>query len=93
MNVAGVASSSYDRRGSLKQFTTESEAAVMRLCFSKSETLNLNLCQEKSGKPNRVSDEVLPPVEEFKYHQVGTTGEGRVEQENTSVIVSLADRG
>ncbi|KAI3370963.1 hypothetical protein L3Q82_023612 [Scortum barcoo] len=64
----------------LQRFAAECEAAGMRISTSKSEAMVLE--PEKGGVcPLRVSGEVLPQVEEFKYLGVLFTSEGKMERE------------
>ncbi|KAI3364954.1 hypothetical protein L3Q82_001118 [Scortum barcoo] len=72
--------SSQDLQHVLERFAAECEAAGMRISTSKSEAMVLS-----TGKgvvcPLRVSGEVLPQVEEFKYLGVLFASEGKMERE------------
>ncbi|KAI3360639.1 hypothetical protein L3Q82_002504 [Scortum barcoo] len=60
-------------------FAAECEAAGMRISTSKSEAMVLD--RKRVVCPLRVSGEVLPQVEEFKYLGVLFTSEGKMERE------------
>ena len=64
-DVVLLASSDRDLQLSLDRFTTECEAAGMRISTSKSESMVLN--RKRVEWTLRVGDEILPQVEEFKY--------------------------
>ncbi|KAI3364202.1 hypothetical protein L3Q82_010810 [Scortum barcoo] len=63
----------------LERFAAECEAAGMRISTSKSEAMVLD--RKRVACPLRVSGEVLPQVEEFKYLGVLFTSEGKMERE------------
>ncbi|KAI3363640.1 hypothetical protein L3Q82_001272 [Scortum barcoo] len=63
----------------LERFAAECEAAGMRISTSKSEAMVLD--RKRVVCPLRVSGEVLPQVEEFKYLGVLFTSEGKMERE------------
>ncbi|KAI3373846.1 hypothetical protein L3Q82_022426 [Scortum barcoo] len=64
-DVVLLASSSQDLQHVLERFAAKCEAAGMRISTSKSEAMVLD--QKRVACPLRVSGEVLPQVEEFKY--------------------------
>ncbi|KAI3359391.1 hypothetical protein L3Q82_002893 [Scortum barcoo] len=64
-DVVLLASSSQDLQHVLERFAAECEAAGMRISTSKSEAMVLD--RKRVVCPLRVSGEVLPQVEEFKY--------------------------
>uniref|UniRef100_A0A8C6MBU3 Reverse transcriptase domain-containing protein n=1 Tax=Nothobranchius furzeri TaxID=105023 RepID=A0A8C6MBU3_NOTFU len=74
-----LALSERDLQLSLEWFAAESEAAGMRICSSKSETMVL--IRKRVECLLRVRDEVLPQMEEFKYLGVLFTSEGKLERE------------
>ncbi|KAI3373778.1 hypothetical protein L3Q82_022367 [Scortum barcoo] len=78
-DVVLLASSSQDLQHVLEQFAAECEAAGMRISTSKSEAMVLD--RKRVVCPLRVSGEVLPQVEEFKYLGVLFTSEGKMERE------------
>ncbi|KAI3366188.1 hypothetical protein L3Q82_010000 [Scortum barcoo] len=61
------------------RFAAECEAAGMGISTSKSEAMVLD--RKRVACPLRVSGEVLPQVEEFKYLGVLFTSEGKMERE------------
>ncbi|KAI3360890.1 hypothetical protein L3Q82_012903, partial [Scortum barcoo] len=63
----------------LERFAAECEAAGMRISTSKSEAMVLD--RKRVACPLRVSGEVLPQVEEFKYLGVLFMSEGKMERE------------
>ncbi|KAI3368473.1 hypothetical protein L3Q82_025489 [Scortum barcoo] len=71
--------SSQDLQHVLEWFAAECEAAGMRISTSKSEAMVLD--RKRVACPLRVSGEVLPQVEEFKYLGVLFTSEGKMERE------------
>ncbi|KAI3360921.1 hypothetical protein L3Q82_013117, partial [Scortum barcoo] len=71
--------SSQDLQHVLERFAAECEAAGMRISTSKSEAMVLD--RKRVVCPLRVSGEVLPQVEEFKYLGVLFTSEGKMERE------------
>ncbi|KAI3357258.1 hypothetical protein L3Q82_015707, partial [Scortum barcoo] len=71
--------SSQDLQHVLERFAAECEAAGMRISTSKSEAMVLD--RKRVVCPLRVSAEVLPQVEEFKYLGVLFTSEGKMERE------------
>ncbi|TWW81785.1 hypothetical protein D4764_01G0016000 [Takifugu flavidus] len=76
VDVVLLASLACDLQLSLDRFAAECVAAEMRIRTSKSKAMVLSLeCLL------RVTEEILPQVEEFKYLGVLFTGEGRMEQE------------
>ncbi|KAI3371889.1 hypothetical protein L3Q82_006769 [Scortum barcoo] len=79
-DVVLLASSSQDLQHVLERFAAECEAAGMRISTSKSEAM---VTRPEKGVvcPLRVSGEVLPQVEEFKYLGVLFTSEGKMERE------------
>ncbi|KAI3355686.1 hypothetical protein L3Q82_004279 [Scortum barcoo] len=78
-DVVLLASSSQDLQHVLERFAAECEAAGMRISTSKSEAMVLD--RKRVVCPLRVSGEVLPQVEEFKYLGVLFTSEGKMERE------------
>ncbi|KAI3377883.1 hypothetical protein L3Q82_008468 [Scortum barcoo] len=78
-DVVLLASSSQDLQHVLERFAAECEAAGMRISTSKSEAMVLD--RKRVACPLRVSGEVLPQVEEFKYLGVLFTSEGKMERE------------
>ncbi|KAI3368719.1 hypothetical protein L3Q82_025414 [Scortum barcoo] len=79
-DVVLLASSSQDlQHVYLERFAAECEAAGMRISTSKSEAMVLD--RKRVVCPLRVSGEVLPQVEEFKYLGVLFTSEGKMERE------------
>ncbi|KAI3353374.1 hypothetical protein L3Q82_019912 [Scortum barcoo] len=64
----------------LERFAAECEAAGMRISTSKSDEAMV-LDRKRVACPLRVSGEVLPQVEEFKYLGVLFTSEGKMERE------------
>ncbi|TWW74537.1 hypothetical protein D4764_14G0005400 [Takifugu flavidus] len=77
--IEHLAPSSRDLQHMLGQFTTEYEAAGMRISTSKSESMVLS--RKKVKFLLRVGEEVLPQVGEFKYLGILFTSEGRMERE------------
>ncbi|KAI3371635.1 hypothetical protein L3Q82_024202 [Scortum barcoo] len=80
-DVVLLASSSQDLQHVLERFAAECEAAGMRISTSKSEAKVMVLDRKRVVCPLRVSGEVLPQVEEFKYLGVLFTSEGKMERE------------
>ncbi|KAI3361009.1 hypothetical protein L3Q82_012904, partial [Scortum barcoo] len=78
-DVVLLASSSQDLQHVLERFAAECEAAGMRISTSKSEAMVLD--RKRVACPLRVSGEVLPQVEEFKYLGVLFMSEGKMERE------------
>ncbi|KAI3361614.1 hypothetical protein L3Q82_001931 [Scortum barcoo] len=78
-DVVLLASSSQDLQHVLERFAAECEAAGMRISTSKSEAMVLD--RKRVVCPLRVSGELLPQVEEFKYLGVLFTSEGKMERE------------
>uniref|UniRef100_A0A8C6KT40 Reverse transcriptase domain-containing protein n=1 Tax=Nothobranchius furzeri TaxID=105023 RepID=A0A8C6KT40_NOTFU len=78
-DVVLLASSSADLQLLLGRFAAECDAAGMRICTSKSETIVLD--RKRVACQLRVGGEVLPQVEEFKYLGVLFTSEGRRDRE------------
>ncbi|KAI3377398.1 hypothetical protein L3Q82_008588 [Scortum barcoo] len=76
-DVVLLASSSQDLQHVLERFAAECEAAGMRISTSKSEAMVLD--RKRVVCPLRVSGEVLPQVEEFKYLGVLFTSEGKMD--------------
>ncbi|XP_061676240.1 forkhead box protein J2 isoform X3 [Syngnathoides biaculeatus] len=83
-DVVLLAASNRDLQRSLQRFVAECEAAAMRICNSKSETMVLS--RKRVACPLRVGDEILPQVEEFKYLGVLFTSERRMEREIDRLI-------
>lgn len=71
--------SNQDLQRALGRFEAECEAAEMRISASKSEAMVLS--RKRVACPLQVGGVVLPQVEEFKYHGVLFTSEGRTERE------------
>ncbi|TWW60942.1 hypothetical protein D4764_05G0010320 [Takifugu flavidus] len=69
-------------------FTTECEAAGIRIRTSKSESMVLT--RKKVECLLWVREEVLPQVEEFKYLGILFTSEGRIEQENNRQVGAVS---
>ena len=67
-DVVVLASSSQDLQHALGRFAAKCEAAGMRFSTSKSEAMVLS--QKRVACPLQVGGELLPQVEEFKYHGV-----------------------
>ncbi|KAI3361660.1 hypothetical protein L3Q82_002021 [Scortum barcoo] len=78
-DVVLLASSSQDLQHVLERFAAECEVAGMRISTSKSKAMVLD--RKRVVCPLRVSGEVLPQVEEFKYLGVLFTSEGKMERE------------
>ncbi|TWW57619.1 hypothetical protein D4764_07G0003380 [Takifugu flavidus] len=78
-DVVLLASSARDLQLSLDRFAAACEAAGMKISTSISEAMVLN--RKKVECLLWVKEEILPQVEEFNYHGVLFTSEGRMEQE------------
>ncbi len=78
-DVVLMASSVCDLQHILDLFAAECEAAGMRIGTSKSETMVLSW--KRVDCPLWVREELLPQVEEFKYHGVLFRSEGKMERE------------
>ncbi|XP_051931184.1 uncharacterized protein LOC127607121 [Hippocampus zosterae] len=63
----------------LERFAAECEAVGMKIGTAKSETMVLS--RKRVDCPLRVGEKILPQVQEFKYHGVLFTSEGRRERE------------
>ncbi|KAI3372593.1 hypothetical protein L3Q82_023069 [Scortum barcoo] len=86
-DVVLLASSSQDLQHVLERFAAECEAAGMRISTSKSKAMVLD--RKRVACPLRVSGEVLPQVEEFKYLGVLFTSEGKMEREIDRRIAAI----
>lgn len=74
-----LAALAQDLQSGLGQFTADCEVAWMRISTFKSKAMDLN--QKKVACSLQVGGDILPQVEDFKYHVVLFTSEERMEGE------------